>query len=336
MNIQGTTTIQVLIEDGSQVGHARRTATMLAQQAGMDEIDVGRVALVTTELATNLLKHAGHGALHLRQVPGTATHGIEVVAIDRGPGFSLADCLPDGVSTQGTHGIGLGAVSRQAQVFDMWADERGAAVLARMYPRHAAAGDIRFGITQLSLNDDPACGDGWAIAFDDTMISVLVVDGLGHGPEAEHASQAAVAAFGQDAFAMPTAIMGNLHASMSGTRGGAAAVMQFDSAKNKVAFSGIGNIGATLVSGESTRGLASHPGIVGGQIRKVQAFDYPQVASQLLVMYSDGLQSRWNLRDYPGLWRRHPALIAAILHRDYSRGRDDVTVLALVLEAQRG
>jgi len=51
------------------------------------------------------------------------------------------------------------------------------------------------------------------------------------------------------------------------------------------------------------------------------------------VMFSDGLQSRWNLRDYPGLIYRHPAIIAALLHRDYCRGRDDVTVLVLAMEA---
>ena len=49
-------------------------------------------------------------------------------------------------------------------------------------------------------------------------------------------------------------------------------------------------------------------------------------------MHSDGLQSRWNLRDYPGLALRHPAVVAALLHRDFTRGRDDVTVLAIRLE----
>ena len=77
----------------------------------------------------------------------------------------------------------------------------------------------------------------------------------------------------------------------------------------------------------------SHPGIVGVQFRKAQPFDYAEVAGQLLILYSDGLQSRWNLSDYPGLVYRHPALIAAILHRDFCRGRDDVTVFVIALEA---
>ena len=70
------------------------------------------------------------------------------------------------------------------------------------------------------------------------------------------------------------------------------------------------SIGASLIQGTQMRGLASLPGIVGGQYRKAQAFDYAQVNGNLLILYSDGLQSRWNLQDYPGLVHRHPAVIA--------------------------
>ncbi len=72
------------------------------------------------------------------------------------------------------------------------------------------------------------------------------------------------------------------------------------------------------------------------RFRKAHVFDYPKGEAQLLLLFSDGLQSRWSLRDYPGLIQRHPAIIATLLHRDFCRGRDDVTVLALNLEAPRG
>jgi hypothetical protein len=49
----------------------------------------------------------------------------------------------------------------------------------------------------------------------------------------------------------------------------------------------------------------------------------------LIVLHSDGLQTSWKLDRYANLELRHPALIAGILYRDYSRRRDDVTVLAL-------
>lgn len=333
MNFPGSTTTVLPIEDDSQVGHARRIARALAAELAFDETDAGRVAIVVTELATNLLKHAHHGALHMRSVPAHNGSGIELIAVDRGPGFNPSECLADGFSTGGTPGSGLGAMMRQAQLFDVYSDSRGSVVWMQLYPRHVSPLALRYGVSQHALNGDPACGDAWHIALDGARLSALVVDGIGHGEDAERAALAGTAAFSPAPFADPTTSMQEMHQAMAGTRGGAAAIALYDANTCNVRFAGIGNIGACLLTTEKSRGMASHPGIVGSQYRKTVAFDYPAEAQQLLIMYSDGLQSRWNLRDYPGLVHRHPAIIAALLHRDFCRGRDDVTVMVIALEA---
>ncbi|MBB3226497.1 anti-sigma regulatory factor (Ser/Thr protein kinase) [Luteibacter sp. Sphag1AF] len=336
MRIAGTPAHVVAVEEISQVGQARRTAQQLAEGAGFDETDAGRVALVATELASNLLKHGRHGAVYLRCVPGRDAVGVEILAVDRGPGFDLAQCLPDGVSSRGTQGIGLGSVMRQAQVFDHYSDERGSVLLARLYPRVLKEQDHRFGAVQQSLHDDPACGDSWALTCNGDALACMVVDGLGHGPDAQVAAHAAIAAFLASPFGDPSETLADAHSAMTGTRGGAVAIARHERQNGRLRFSGIGNISATLLGPDSSRGLASHPGIVGVQFRRAHTFDFPQSGGQLLVMHSDGLQSRWRLTDYPGLWHRHPAVISAVLHRDFSRGRDDVTVLVIALEAPRG
>lgn len=190
MNITGTLTDVLLIEDSSQIGHARRTAQKLAEHIGFDATDAGRVALIATELSSNVLKHAARGELHLRTLPFESGHGIEILAVDRAQGFDLQACLADGFSTGGTQGIGLGAVSRQTDVFDVYADSRGAVLLARLYPREDKRPDQRMGVSQHSLRNDPACGDIWHVAYDGSRISALVIDGLGHGEDAELAARA--------------------------------------------------------------------------------------------------------------------------------------------------
>lgn len=336
LGLAGTLTQVLPIEDLSQVGHARRTVQQLATRSGFDEADAGRAALVATELTSNVLKHATRGALHLRVVPGRDAVGLELVAVDRGPGFDLAHCVTDGYSTGGTQGIGLGALARQAQVFDVYADGRGAVVLARVYPRGAPKNvDVRFGVSQHAITGETACGDTWRLALAGQRISALMIDGLGHGEQAEHAAFAGAGAFDQDPFASPSHVLERMHQRMNGTRGGAVALAQFDAA-GAVHYVGIGNLAGSLIAPETSRGLASHPGIVGGQFRKARVFDYPDATGQLLIMHSDGLQSRWRIGDYPGLWHRHPAVIAALLHRDFCRGRDDVTVLVIALEERRG
>jgi len=325
----------VPVDDATRVGQARRQALQVAQQAGFDEDDCGRVALVVTELATNVLKHAGRGSLQVQAVESGGARGVELIAIDKGPGFDAAECLADGMSTAGTKGIGLGAVSRQAQVFDLFADARGAVVMARLYPRHGTHRDLPYGASQRTYAGEPLCGDGWSVSYDARHRAVMLVDGLGHGAHAHDAARAAVAAFATESGRDPATSMDALHGAMSGTRGGAVAIATFDDTTGAVRFAGIGNISAALHSLEGTRGLASHPGIVGVQYRGARAFDFPGAAGKLLILHSDGLQTRWNLADYPGLALRHPAVIAAVLLRDFDRGRDDATVVVLALGERR-
>lgn len=334
LSIFASQTQVIGLDEQSDVGHARRTACKLAERHGFKEEDAGRVALLATELCSNVIKHARRGELHLRALPRNGGgYIIELLTVDRAQGFDAPTCLADGYSTSGTQGIGMGALARVAQVFDVYADARGSVVLARLYEPGAGGADLRVGVSQHALHGDPACGDTWHLAIDGQHISAMVIDGLGHGADAEVAARAGAAAFAEAPFADPVQQLHAMHQAMLGSRGGAAALAQYDGANDSLAFIGVGNIGASLIAGSQARGLASLPGIVGGQFRKAQVFDYAQANGKLLIMYSDGLQSRWNLQDYPGLVHRHPAVIAAVLHRDFCRGRDDVTVLVVDLEA---
>ncbi|MDG2526033.1 ATP-binding protein [Stenotrophomonas sp. HITSZ_GD] len=334
VNFSGHVTRRVPVEETTQVGQARREATALAEVCGFDETDVGRVALAATELATNMLKHGRGGLMHLSLVQGRHAQGVELCAVDRGPGFSLAQCLPDGYSTGGTQGLGLGAIQRQAAALDVWSDERGAIVLARIHAENAPRdADLAYGALRLPTRHEVACGDAWHLAFDGQRLAATLIDGLGHGVPATEAANAGAAAAAQAGPLAPADLLARLHGAMSGTRGGAAAVACLDVQSGMLRFSGIGNIAASVCDLNGARGLASHPGIVGVQYRKAQTFDLHVQPGNLLVMHSDGLQARWSLRDYPGLIQRHPALVAAVLQRDFDRGRDDAGILVVRLGA---
>lgn len=329
----GEPTVVVAVEDTSQIGQARRVALREAARAGFDETDAARVALIATELATNVLKHARAGEIHLAVIPGLDTRGVEVIAVDRGPGFNLADCLPDGFSTGGTRGEGLGAVKRVADVLDMYADHRGSVVLARMYPKGFGRADLRFGASHHPLRTEAVSGDGWAMSVRKDSIAVMMVDGLGHGPLAHAAARAGTDAWIADADAEPAEAIQAMDSAMHGSRGGAVAVARYDRRSDTLRYAGIGNIAGSLQALDGSRGLASHPGIVGMQARRIRPFEFSPAHGRLLILHSDGLQSRWNLLDYPGLTTRHPAVVTALLQRDFSRGRDDTAVLAIRLES---
>lgn len=332
-----TEPVHVHVADASQVGQARRSATRIAQTAGLNEQRAGEVAIIASELANNLYRYGGGGEIVLQ--PLQTRHGVavEVLAVDSGPGMkNVQECLNDGYSTGGTPGNGLGAVRRLSSEFDIFSRENGGSVVfSRVHAeadRFKLAKGATWGVVSRNARGETVCGDIWCLVESDSGAAILVADGLGHGPEAKIAAQAVAGVFSQDPFAGPSRILSEAHKRAVSTRGAAAAIVEIDYAAKSLRYCGVGNISGSLMAGLGEgRGLVSHNGIVGHQATRFQELEYPWPANGLLVMYSDGLQSRWDMEKYPGLFGRHPAVISALLERDFTRGRDDVTVLAMRL-----
>ena len=116
-------------------------------------------------------------------------------------------------------------------------------------------------------------------------------------------------------------------------RGAAIAVAEVDLRQREIRYAGIGNIAAQILEPGASRSLVSMNGTAGQGGARIRPFTYPFESGAVLVMFSDGLATRWSLDQPPGLLARHPRLVAAVLYRDHSRRRDDVTVVAVRLEA---
>jgi len=160
-------------------------------------------------------------------------------------------------------------------------------------------------------------------------MSVLLADGLGHGISAHDAARAAIDAFRTHREEEPAAILDACHSALARTRGAAIAIARVVASAERGSMAGVGNIVCRVEASTANRHLVSHNGTVGHMMRKVQEFTFPWPHDALLVMHSDGLGTHWDLGSYPGLTVRHPALIAAVLYRDYDRGRDDVSVVVI-------
>jgi anti-sigma regulatory factor (Ser/Thr protein kinase) len=304
----------------------------MAKRQGFNEIDGGRLALVATELATNILKHGNGGEILVGTFGDGAEGGIELIALDKGKGIpNVAASLADGYSTAGTAGKGLGAVVRQSHFVDIasWPGS-GTAVLARLkrgQPSQADAPDAsRIGAVSIPMPGEEVCGDSWSVAIGPEDTTLLVADGLGHGPEAAEAAVEAVRLFHRFNGHRAPVLLDYIHGGLRATRGAAVSVARFQPASGKMIYAGVGNIAGVIASGGELRRMVSMPGTAGHNARKIQAFEYP-FAAGLVILHSDGIASSWTLERYPNLAARHPTLIAAVLYRDLTRHRDDATVL---------
>jgi anti-sigma regulatory factor (Ser/Thr protein kinase) len=322
----------IRVTDPTHAGEARRYAAIFAEDANLGERERGSLAIVVTEMATNLVKHAGNGTIVVDAVAQNGSSGVRVLGLDKGPGIrDLGAALRDGYSTTGTGGNGLGAIKRLSNAFDIHTSPgMGTAVLAEFWPQKRIsthASPIEVGVVSVPIKGEDCCGDGWGLRKASDSMLLMVVDGLGHGILASEAARAAESVFTASHTDSPTPILQDSHDALRKTRGAAMAIAALHLERQLVSFAGVGNIGGSIVKPGATRGMASHNGTLGHHLHRIQEFTFPWDADSILVMYSDGLKSGWDLSPYPGIWNKHPGLIAGMLYRDFARDRDDVTVL---------
>jgi anti-sigma regulatory factor (Ser/Thr protein kinase) len=314
------------IDDESTIGAARRAAVRMANAISFSASRAGEAAIVVTEVATNLHRHAANGALMVRVQREGDVAGLGIVAVDSGPGMSDPQrSAGDGFSTAGTLGIGLGAIERLSS----WSDSisvpgEGTVLASEIWEGRAPLRPQVAWLTRAIANED-VCGDAIATSEDDGRIVVLVVDGLGHGPLAAQAANVAVRAFDEHARAAAGVVVTALHRALAGTRGAALAVADIDARARSVTYAGIGNVAGWIVDESGRRGMVSMPGIAGHKARRVQEWRYDLSAGARVVLHSDGLTDKWVAG--PALWSRDPILAAGVLLRDAGTRHDDASVV---------
>lgn len=307
----------------------------MAESANLGEQACGEVAIVATEMATNLVRYGRRGQLFVKTVNEGGSTLVELLAVDSGAGMTdVQRSLQDGVSTGGTPGTGLGAIRRLSQQFDIFSTPgKGTVVFARVGPRAQTASPVvsafQAAIVATAAPGEVVSGDAWHVVERDGNLAVMVADGLGHGPLAAAAADKAVAVFDEDPFRDgPAEFCERAHRALTGTRGAALACAHL-SPSGRVTYAGVGNISGTIVVEQQSRGLASQNGTAGAQMRRAQALTYELPDRGVLVMHSDGVSNRWSLKEYPGLVARHAGVIAGVLYRDCLRGKDDATVVVI-------
>ena len=327
--------VSVAVTDASRVGEVRRTVAALCRRAGLDETDTGRADIVVAEAASNVLKHGGGGEVVVSQLAVGPDSGIEMLALDRGPGIPDVDkALADRHSTPGTRGTGFGAIRRQSSMFDVYSfPGHGTALLSRLGRAATHSVSLEIGAVCVAKPGETDCGDVWSLETRPGGVRIVIADGLGHGPPAREAALTAVRAIRGRPPGAGRALE-EAHVASRATRGAAVAVAEMDFAAGEVRYAGFGNIAGVLLGPERAQSMVSMNGTAGQGILKPREFTYRFVPGVLFVMSSDGLDPQWSMDTYPGLVSRDPSLVAGVLYRDYSRRRDDVTVVAARLASR--
>ena len=337
------TNLAIQVREHTDVAEARRTAAALSRKLAFDEDSAGRLAIVVTETATNIVKHGAGGTI-LLGVRAQGSGGIvEVLALDQGPGIGdIERSRRDGYSTAGSPGNGLGAIARISCSHEIYsARGLGTVVMARVGCGEARRGSVaRFGDFENSGFEigavcvpkagEDVSGDAWVAHGRPGGLRVVLADGLGHGTGAAEASLAALEIANAYPTDSPAAIIDRVHTRLRATRGAAVAVSEIDTREALVRHAGLGNIaGSVSKAGDVRHQMVSHNGTAGYQAHRIQQFTYPWKPGAVMILHSDGLSTHWSLDKYPGIFRCDPTVIAAVLFRDFHRVRDDASIVVV-------
>ena len=346
--------LHTIAVDGAHcIGEARREAAAAALAIGFNARAVEEVSIIVTELATNLARHTTHGgAIQFQRVQtgpfNGARTGIEIVSVDTGPGIvDVERALAGGFSTAGSLGQGLSAVKRLADVFDIHSrtvdqpgppatnprNHIGTVIAARKWLAaplgSASGGGFEHSVFSRPHPAEKLNGDAFYRKDLGDVMLVAVFDALGHGSQAHAAARAALDDLETHHLDPLEAIVRGLHQQLRGTRGGVLGLARLDYAARTLSYCGVGNIDARVLRAPVSTRPFSHAGTLGATLPRVEVQTFPWFPGALLVLASDGISTKWDLAQYPGLAERRPSIIAATLLRDFVRAEDDATVAVM-------
>lgn len=317
------------------------SAKKLAEEAGFDTVGAGEIAIAASELAVNLAVHQTlNGRIVFAVLEEGNNRGLELQSLDDGPGIAdIRLALLDGYSNRESLGVGLGAVSRLMDEFEIQSSteaERGTVgtqIVSRKWLHKSdlhvlkTQTQMQFSSINRPLSGEQVSGDAVYLHQCQNSHLVALIDGLGHGPKAHAAAMAAVEALDKNFQKELSDLFGAVHQACRGTRGVAISVCRIDGDAKTLHYAGVGNVSTRVFF---TGAKPFHPtntnGIVGRRLHRVKVYDYPWEKG-LLIMHSDGLSPHWGEDDLAGLETADSGRVAKHLFERFALERDDATIL---------
>jgi len=152
---------------------------------------------------------------------------------------------------------------------------------------------VEWGTAAAPLPGQTSSGDrGIVVEFPGGAL-VAVIDGLGHGVEAEKAAIAAERVLIATPDALVEELVTRCHHELRGTRGAVLSVASFDAQHDRMSWLGVGNVEGLLVRGDHegvTEAVAMRGGTLGYNLPRLTPRTLPIKHGDTLVLATDGIR----------------------------------------------
>jgi len=327
------------------ISDAKLMAKQAASELGFNHCEREEIAIVISELGTNLIKYAGGGFISVASLSDNGKLGIRIEATDDGPGIpDVNQAITDGFSISNSLGIGLGAVNRlmdSQKIISPVERGRGTKISCIRYVRNnslvsVAHCPLEIGAATRKHPLAEVNGDAFLIKHGEASVTIAVIDGLGHGEQARQAAWTAREYFERHYDQPLDSIFCGVGVSCSSTRGVVLAIVRFAWESGTVqelpiirfTHASVGNIECKVFGSPQSISFIVRRGVVGSNAPQPVISSHNWNPQMILVMHSDGLQSNWRWSDFPELVDAEINRTAAtLLHR--LAKEDDATVVVV-------
>jgi len=341
--------LSLTVENESDIGVCRRKGVSLAKQIGFNEVKTEEIAILISELVTNVLKHGGGtGKIVICQIEDTEKQkAIEIWCCDSGSGITdLHKSMQDGITEKDSLGIGLGTIRRFSDemeinpvsssafkdlYFSGSHDYKHCVRTLKWVPIKSWVGinkKLVVGAASRCYPGEQLNGDAFLVNNVSAHVCITaVIDGLGHGKEANLAAELVKENILLKSNLPLDSLMNHIHHAIKGTRGAVIGLARINTETNRLSFSGIGNIEGFILTKVEKKTLLSFGGIIGHNMRTPRVFESDFEPGDTLCMYSDGITSRWRAENFN--WDEPPQKNAELILSTHSRLNDDATILII-------
>lgn len=324
------------VRDEIDVFKARRAGRELARDLGFSSRDYAAVEIAVSELAANIVRHAGSGTITIAAI----TDGLEIVAEDQGPGFPepAIVCRPRKWGEESL-GIGLAGVRRLMDEVEISSTPgQGARVVARLWREKPARllaprqdfpaprnGLLDYGVISTSRYGAEHNGDAFVIHEFARQALIAVIDGLGHGEAASLPARKAAGYVRDHCREGLASIIEGCHRLLLGSRGAVMGLVRLELDGATLTCAGVGNIRVAVAGQQPARPHAS-PGIVGHTLPPVREERFPYRTGDTIFVYSDGISDRFAPAALQAAGKSVQEM-AELAAREFGRDEDDVTII---------
>ena len=321
----------------SHVTDVRINIRRMCEEYGFSPHSLGEIDLISTEMATNLIKHdALLGKIRYRIIDAdTGCPVLELISEDEGPGIdSPEDAVEDGyTSVIGSMGVGLGSIKRLSDAFEMDTSSSGTTITIRKNSagdQISTSSSLRISVLTRPHPLENVCGDGFVIKRFHQGACIAVIDGLGHGIHARDAAACAekyiVGNFSPEQSL--DSLLNGLGNTLRRTRGAVASICVIDEGKGEMRYAGVGDVTIHVYPKEDHISFQNVPGILGMHQARINLQQNKwQSGRTVIVMHSDGISSSIKQEDV--MKDEPPVEIAHAIMKDYWGKNDDATVVVV-------